>query len=828
MKNGLIKKILPHLIAVIIFLVISIFFCKPALDGNVLNQSDITHWKAIAKNAFDYKEKNGHYPLWNPALFGGMPNYQVIMEGKSILPDITKIMSAGLPKPMNYFFLSCVCFYILCMALRIKPVIAIFGSIAFAFSTYNPIIIGVGHESKMLAIAFMPLLLAGILLVYEKRYWIGLALTTLGAYQEIAANHPQINYFFLLIAAAVTIAYAVGWIKRKEWKHMAISGLIVIGTALIAVGATAVSLFTTYEYTKTTMRGGKDINISEGKVETTKTSGLDTAYAFQYSYGQAETITMLMPKAYGEHSGKTLDENSNVVSDFAEKGYDGNQAMTIVTNTPSYWGGIGTVAGPVYYGVIICLLALIGFVVVRHPLRWALLAVSILAILMSWGKYLPSFNAFLFDALPFYNKFRAPSMLLVITEFTIPLMAMLCLHQLLFREKSREMLKADFKKILYAVGGLFVFLLLMYVMQSYESADRELDNALKQGIRQFVQNDDIYRTAWSGIKADRKEMFGGQMLRAFGFGLFMLAVLFLYMRGAIKPIVVALALAIVTTIELLAIDSPYLNEDKYTTPEDIEATNFVPNQVESQILADKDPDFRVYNQSVNMLYDARTSAFFKSVGGYHPARLRIYQDLIDQYFMTRPVNPNILNMMNTKYLLEQDRQGNMRATPNPDAYGACWLVKGIKMVKDPAEEIQVIGATNLKDTAVVQDMFKTAVTQPQWDSAATISIKSYDPDAVEYSFNASKPQFAVFSEVYYPYGWNAYIDGKKTEYAKVDYVLRGLSIPAGQHTIRFAFEPASYKKGVSIAYISSFLILILVLGGFFMEWRSTRFGNSKI
>ena len=321
MNSRLVKQLLPHLIAIVIFLTVSLFFCKPILEGNVLKQSDIIGWKSMAQNAFEYKAKHGHYPLWNPNLFSGMPNYQVIMEGKSVLPDFVKILSLWLPKPINFFFLACICFYILCLSLRLRPLIGILGSIAFAFATYNPIIIGVGHESKMFAIAFMPLAMAGIILTYEKKYWLGLSVTTLGALLEIAVNHIQITYYFALIAAAVSTAYIVTWIKNREWKHMLIAGSIVAGAAVVAIASTAVTLLTTYEYAKATTRGGKDISVEGDVVKKAKTSGLDTSYAFQYSFGRAETVVLMMPKAFAyvgatnearisQHIIETLESNS--------------------------------------------------------------------------------------------------------------------------------------------------------------------------------------------------------------------------------------------------------------------------------------------------------------------------------------------------------------------------------------------------------------------------------------------------------------------------------------------------------------------------------------
>ena len=819
MNSRLVKQLLPHVIAIVIFLTVSLFFCKPVLEGNVLKQSDVIGWKSMAQNAFEYKAKHGHYPLWNSNLFSGMPNYQVIMEGKSVLPDFVRIMSLWLPKPINFFFLACICFYILCLSLRLRPVIGILGSIAFAFATYNPIIIGVGHESKMLAIAFMPLAMAGLILTYERKYWLGLSVTTLGAMMELAVDHIQISYYFLLIAFAVSVAYIATWITRREWKHMLISGGIVAISALVAVGSTAVTLLTTYEYAKATTRGGKDISVEGDVVKKAKTSGLDTAYAFQYSFGRAETVVLMMPKAFGEGSSKALDENSKVVEKLTDKGVPESSAVQVATQMPAYWGGILQTDGPPYLGVIICLLAIIGFVVVKHPIRWGLLAITVFSILMAWGKYAPGFNTFLFTHLPMYNKFRAPSMAMVIPEFTMPVMATLALQQIFYRDNNRELLKADFRKILYAIGGLLTLLIIMYVMMSYTAP---MDNEISANISQMAKSDEIGRAVISGMKADRRGMFGGQLLRTLGFAVLVIGLLYLYMRNLIKPLVVIIALIVITTIDLFVIDKQYLSDEHFAPADEITAQSFTPTTVEKQILQDRDPDFRVFNASVNPLYDTRSPYFFKPITGYNPARLSIYQNLIDKYLSGSP-NENVLNMLNAKYIMYTNSQTNQQQMqPNPNAYGHCWLVKNVKIVDGSVQEIEAIGTMNLKDTAVVQKEFSSAVTQPQWDSSASIKLVKFDNDTMDYSFAGAKPQFAVFSEIYYPKGWNAYVDGKKVEYCKTDYALRGLSLPAGQHTVRFIFEPTSYKRGVQIAYVSSFLILILFLGGLFMEWRTSR------
>ena len=409
-------------------------------------------------------------------------------------------------------------------------------------------------------------------------------------------------------------------------------------------------------------------------------------------------------------------------------------------------------------------------------------------------------------------------MTLVIPEFTLPLMAVLSLQYIFYREKSREFLKDEFRKILYAVGGLMALLIIMYVMMSYTSP---IDNEISANYSQMAKSDEVGRAVIAGMKADRQSMFGGQLLRTFAFAALVLGVLYLFAKNLIKPLVAVIALGVITAIDLFAIDKDYLSEDHYSSADEITAQSFTPTTIEKQILQDRDPDFRVFNAGINPVYDTRSPYFFKPVTGYNPARLSIYQNLIDKYISSG--NQDVLNMLNVRYVIFTNPQTNQeQMQPNAYAYGHCWLVKNVKIVEGPAQEIEAIGNTHLKDTAIVQKALSNTVVQPQWDSAATIKLSKFDNDTMDYSFSSSKPQFAVFSEVYYPYGWNAYMDGKKVDYCKTDYVLRGLSIPAGQHAVRFIFEPSSYKKGVKIAYASSFLILIFFLGGLFMEWWSGR------
>ncbi len=826
MKNDLVKKLVPHVVAILLFLLVSVLFCRPALQGNVLNQHDVAGWRGVANNAFEYKDTAGHFPLWNTNVFSGMPNYMIALDGKSILPNLQNVFGLGLPQPISFFFIACLCFYILCLSLRVKQVVAVFGAFVYAFATYNPVIISAGHLTKMYSIGFAPLMLAGFILAFEKKYWLGLAVATLGVYMLIASNHPQISYYSFIVLGGIGISYLVNWIRNKEWKHMQMAIGVSIVAVVVGLMANSLSFLITREYSKATIRGGKSISIEGDSVTTTKTSGLDTSYAFQYSMKVAEPLVMMMPEAFGGGSANTLDENSNVVKKLVARGIQENQALQVAGSLPKYWGGLESTSGAPYSGVLICLLALFGFVLLKHPARWGLLAVSILSVMMTWGKFFPGFNVFLFENLPFYNKFRAPSMALVIAQIALPVVAVLSAHQLFFAKNSQEILKANFKKLLYTSGGLILFLALMWLMMDYSSPG---DGMISDYVKRMGADDEIARLTIAGLKADRYAMFGGQLFRTLAFAVLLLLVIWLYLRNTLKPVVALAIIAVVAIGDLLIVGKKYLNDDNYVPKDEVQYENFTKSAIDQQILSDKEPHFRVYNAGPERFSasDYKVSTFHRSIGGYHPAKLRIYQDVIEKY-LSAGANQQVLNMLNTKYIIAPNLQsGQPMLLPNQEGYGPAWLVKNIKFVKDEAAEIVAIGETNLKDTAVIAEAYANGLSQPQWDSAATVTLLKYDNDAIEYEVNASSPQFLVCSEVYYPYGWNAYIDGQQTNYVKTNYLLRGLQVPAGKHNIRFVFEPASYKKGVNISYIFSYVILLLVAGGFFMAWRESKKNKLK-
>lgn len=828
MKNISWKKILPHVLAIVAFLVIAMIYCRPAMEGQVLQQTDITHWKGMAQDVFNHKEKAGTYPLWNKALFSGMPNYQVFMEQKGYLPDIQKWIRLGLPKPASYFFVSCVAFYILSMVLGLDVIIAILASLAFAYATYNPIIIVAGHESKMEALSYAPGLLAGILMIYKRKYWGGLAVGVLFATLEIYANHPQVTYYLLLVIGIMTLFYIVKWIKEKQFKHLIVSLLLALVCGLIGVANSAKILMTTYEYSKYTMRGGKSVETTgpDGHATQTKTTGLDQSYAFQYSLGKSESLVLMMPNAFGGSSTETMDENSHVAE----------LSPQLAQQLPRYWGGVSPfTSGPPYSGTLICLLAIVSLAVLpKDSDKWWLLASLILGLVLSFGQYMPGINGFLFDHLPFYNKFRAPSMAMVIPQLVLPIMAGLCLQQLFF-SKNREVeikatpltkeqdLKDYFKPILYALGALLGVCVLVYLFNDYASP---VDDQLRAGLR------DQASQVLNALHQDRKAMFGAGIGRVLLFSILLLAGIFVYVKKIVKPVYIVGIFIVVTVIDLFSVNGKYLSTENYQEPDAAQAANFSLTPAQKQIMQDTSPHYRVLNLvGGDPFTDALTSYFLRSVGGYHPAKLRIYQDVIEHQFAKKDggLNMAVLNMLDAKYIIvggQNPQQPQAAASEsvqqNPEALGAAWFVKDVQYTNGPAEGLNALGTFDPKTTAIVDKSNQAKVGNIQYDSTATITLASYDNDAIKYGTNANTPQLAVLSEVYYPAGWNAYVDGKKVDYINANYVLRGIAVPAGKHDVEFKFEPASAIEGQKIIYASNALFWVCIGLGIFGVFKKKK------
>lgn len=823
MNKGLFNKVLPHLVALIVFLVIAVIYCRPALQGNVVSQSDVASWKGANKQSLEYKEKTGHYPLWTNSLFSGMPTFMIAYDGNNIVPwTVHSILTLGLPIPIQFFFLACICFYFLAMVLRVNPYLGIMGALAFAYATYNPVIISVGHDTKMWSIAYMPAVLASILLIFDRKYWIGAGLTALFCSVIVAMNHLQITYYLFLIIGVMMLFFIVRWIMAGEWKHLLMCGVFTLASAVTGILVNSVSLFSTYEYQKETIRGGSSelADTTGGK----KLTGLDKDYALSYSMKLSEPLVMLVPHMYGgSNDRQEMDPADSKVMDVLGGFPAELQQQLPVTY---YWGGlsetgIGT-SGPPYVGAIICFLAIIGMFILDNKHKWWMMSAVLLAVIMSWGSFFEGFNVFLYEYLPFYNKFRAPSMTLVIPQLLLPVMATLTMHAIITAE-NKELLLKKYKKGLIAVAVVFGAILLLYSSMSFLGSN---DKSLLKQVASMNQPQltTMINSYINALKDDRRSLMMGDTLRSLGFIAVAAFLIFLSIRNKLNKNLLIAAVTLLVFVDLILVDVKYLNAEHYVEPEQMDEVQAT--EADRQIKADTSY-YRVFNAAPNRFSENTTSYFHNSLGGYHAAKLKIYQDLIEHQLNKSVPNLNVLNMLNAKYIIQTNPQNGQKiAQLNPDAYGACWLVKTIRYVPDANAEMKALDNTNLHDTAVVQEKYRSAIPfQPQWDSAASIKLIHNANDYIKYQFSATANQFAAFSEIYYQAGWKAFIDGKETPIVKVDYVLRGLPVAAGNHTIEFRFEPNGYLTGRKITLATSIVMILLLLAGIWSEWRKNKKTN---
>jgi hypothetical protein len=841
MNSPLLKKALPHVIAVLIFLVVSVVYCKPALDGKVVHQADVTGYKGMVQQSYEYKEKYGHYPLWTESTFSGMPAYNIAMSPKVniSLGYFSYVLTLGLPKPISFFFLACICFYILCMVLRLNPWIGVLGAVAYAWSTYDPVIIVVGHETKMMAIAYAPGVFAGLFLIFQRNYLWGAALLLLFSSLQTGTQHLQIVYYTVLSVGLLILAFLVDSWRQKTLKPAFTGVVIAVVAAAVGIATSAITLLPVAEYSKETMRGGRTELARNSKDKGESKDGLSKDYAFMWSYGTGETFTLLVPHIFGGGSdGKVVGDNTK----FAEKmtdelNYPEDNALQM-ENGLVYWGAQdhGT-SGTVYLGAVICFLFLFGLIYVKGWEKWWLASVALLGIVLAWGKNFPSINYFLFDHFPYYNKFRAPTIALVLPQFAFPLLASLSLQRLLFGSESKEMIWKQFKISLIIIGSLLVLLSGYYFSADYKGANDDhykesFENLkmqqLSQG-RQTAGPNAQQQAAQAGnailrsLQDDRQSVFGADLLRTIVLIAAAAGLIGLFLKNKIKnPVVLLTGLILLSSYDLLAVGTRYLNQDSFVDVSEVEST-FAPTTADLRISQDPEKGFRVFNTMGDPFQSstesARTSYFHNSIGGYHPAKLGLYQDIIDSQLSKG--NMRVYDMLNARYFIQEDPNTRQPvARLNPGAYGPCWLVKGIRYVQNGTEEMKALDSTDTRDTVIIEEKFRPLVKfAPVPDSSASIRLIDNKNDIVDYAISAKTNQFAVFSEVYYPRGWDVFLDDKPVDYCRVDYILRGMSVPAGDHKIEFRFEPHSYEMGSTISVMSSLIGWLLLIVAGFAEWR---------
>jgi hypothetical protein len=812
MKDFNFKSILPHLLVVLVFMLLTIVYFNPLLSGKAINQGDVERFKGMSKEIVDYRETYHKEPLWTNGMFSGMPAYQIsVLYPSNWVRPLIKLTAMGIPHPACIIFLCMLGFYFLLLTFKVDRLLAAAGAVGFALSSYFVILIEAGHNPKGYAIAYMAPVVMGIMMAYRGRMWLGSAIAGIALSLELASNHLQITYYLAMLSGVIVTGELVNSLVTKQMGNfIKSSGMLLVG-ALLAVLPNITNLLVTEEYGKFTIRGASELSDEKQN----KTSGLDRDYATQWSYGIAETFTLMIPNFKGGES-QAIGDNQKALADVNPE-----MRQYVGQSTDQYWGDQPFTSGPVYIGALICFLFVLGMLILKDNLKWYLLTATILAIMLSWGKNLMGLTNFFMDYLPGYNKFRAVSMTLVIAEFTMPLIAILGVREVVLNPNILKEKRNSFYIALAATAGLC---LLFYIMPTtfqdfykdgeYESVSAQIkkSGAAAEQIQQFM----------SGMETARISIFKADALRSFLFIVLGAGLLFVYSLKTFNKNYLYAGLGLLILIDLWAVDKRYLNDKNYVSKSSME-TPYLPSPADEQILKDPDPHYRVMNVSLSPFQDATTSYFHKSIGGYHGAKLRRYQDLYERQISKN--NMQVLSMLNAKYFIMQNQQsGELLAQRNPSAMGNAWFVKELKWVANPDSELNALTNFNPSLTAVVDKKWEKDLQSGafQFDSAASIKLKSYKADELVYEAQAATAQMTVFSEIYYPKGWNAYVDGKLTPHLGVNYVLRGMVLPAGKHEVVFKFEPEAYYKGEKIAMAGSILLFLFVIAGVFMQIRNNK------
>ncbi|MEQ6120606.1 hypothetical protein [Reichenbachiella sp. MALMAid0571] len=806
------KQLIPHAIAALVFLAVAVLFFSPViLENKGLSQYDILQWEGAAKEIIDYREKTGEEALWTNSMFGGMPAYLIstVFSGDLVV-YVQKALSLWLPSPVNLVFLCFVGFYIMMIAFRVRSWLAIPAALAFGLTGFVIIAIGAGHNIKIAAVAFMPLVIAGIHLAYTRNRLWGFILTSLGLALELRVNHLQITYYLLLIALIYGLSRLVIAIMEKEQVNFAKTTGILIVAALLAVGANIGRLWTVYEYGPYSIRGKSELTSTEDA----KTSGLDKDYAFQYSNGIAEPIFLFIPNFFGGASQQDLGSNSNLEKALQKNGMDRRQIKSQVENAPAYWGDQPLTA-PYYGGAVVVFLFVLGLFVLDKKVKYWILGAFVLGIVLSWGSNFSSVNYFLFDYLPGYNKFRSVTFAIVIAVFAMILGGFLGLEKMINDGWSNQLQK----KFLMAVGITGGFALLTVLLAGMGSFAGPIDQRL-------AGFPDWYLPA---LRADRLSLLRMDALRSLFYVLASAAILWLYFKGKVKLNIALVVVGVLVFLDMFLVDKRFIDSDSFKR--NPHKTNFTPNAADQQILKDKSLSYRVYNL-LGAFNDARTSYFHQSIGGYHGAKMRRYQDLIE-FGITSETSTlisglqsgspdfrqsNVINMLNTKYFVAGDQANAVIA--NPEANGNAWYVSEIRKVSGADEEMKVLNEINTKSTAVVDTtLFKT--NKSKYSAANIIQLIEQKPNYLKYETNCFEDGFAVFSEVYYPTGWIAKIDDMEVDILRVNYILRGLEVAKGNHLIEFEFKPDSYYIGNKIMLFFNVVILLVFVGGVYLSVKKS-------
>jgi hypothetical protein len=818
--NSILGKTLTHVAAVIIFAILAAVYFRPQLSGKVIEQSDIVQYIGMSEEARKFEAATGQPTLWTNAMFGGMPTYQInTVSAGNNLKWLGEAGQLFISEPIGQFILAMLSFYILLIVLRIDPWLSVIGAVAFGFATNNFILYEAGHLTKVKAIAYFPLIAAGMLVAFKGRYLWGGLLFAVGLGLNISANHIQMSYYLALTMLFFGAAQLIYDLRNDKAAHfLKAAGALIVGAAL-AIGANASNLMTTYEYSRDTMRG-KPILTPEAKAEgeqqtSSETEGLAWDYAMQWSNGGLDVLAGFIPGVAGGGSAEKVYKGSKFYEQVAGYYRSSNMAVPPNFKAPLYHGSLPFTSGPIYFGAVVCFLFILGLFTVKGPVKWWLGLGVLLTLLLSMGKNLEGLNRFFFDYVPLYNKFRTPNSITSITSFLMPLLAFLALGQAIKSQSDN----AARNRALYISAGICAAVALFFAVLGPSFFDFSMERDSEYVRAGFSQE---------GFIADRIALMRKDAFRSLMLVLFSAGLLWAYWNQKIKAFALIVGLGVLVLFDVWSVGRRYLDEVDFVERKNL-IERFNPTPADELILKDVDPNFRVYDRSdpkADPFASSRASYFHKSLGGYHAAKLQRYQDLIDRHL--RKGNMKVFNMLNTKYFIVTDPDEKPVVETNMAALGNAWFVSNVRTAPDANAEIAALEDFDPEEDAVVHQEFKSYVEgfRPQKDG--TIRLTGYKPNRLSYQTSAQSEQLAVFSEIWYGpgKGWQAYIDGQKADHIRANYVLRAMRIPAGNHTVEFVFEPASYNTGKLISLASSSVLLLGLIGflGFFghklsLKWQ---------
>ena len=828
------KKYLLDILAVILFAVISYVYFMPAdMDGRILYRHDSSAGVGSAQERELFQKQTGETTRWTNSVFGGMPTYQMSpsYESGSVLKQAVNAYHLWLPDYVWYVFVYLLGFYILMRAFNFRQSLAVLGSIIWAFSSYFFIIIAAGHIWKVWALAYLPPMIAGIVLAYRGKYLWGLLVTAIFTAFEVNANHVQMTYYYLFIIFFMVIAFLVDAIKKKEMARFGKATAVCIVGAAIGISLNLSNLYHTWQYGQESMRGKSELVKKDAANQTS--SGLDRDYITQWSYGIDETWTLLIPDTKGGAS-VPLAQNAKAMEK-ADPNF-----VQIYQQLGQYWGDQPGTSGPVYVGAFVMMLFILGLFIVKGPMKWALLAATILSILLSWGRNFMPFTNFFLDYIPMYAKFRTVASILVIAEFTIPLLAMMALKRLV---EEPELLKTK-AKFVYASFGLTAGFCLLFALLPGLFFPNYVSGSEMQALQQIPEE---YRGPLiSNLTEIRKSIFTSDCWRSFWVIVVGMAFLMLYKAKKLGAEFMIAGIAVLCLVDMWMVNKRYLYDDMFVE-KSVRDTPQQMTETDKMICRDKSLDYRVLNMASNTFNENETSYFHKSIGGYHPAKLRRYAEMIEAHIspemqktmkavaeaggdMTKVNGDSIfpvLNMLNTKYFIMPLQGGQTVPVQNPYVYGNAWFVDDIKYVDNANEEIDMVGKLPLRHEAVADKKFKDVLEQStKQDDTSVVKLTQYKPNNLTYEVKSNKGGVIVFSEIYYP-GWTATVDGQSVELGRVNYILRALNVKAGNHKVVLDFHPTSLKTTETVAYVGYVVLLLLLIVGVWFEWKKNKVVKSQ-